>query len=67
MLTGSPPASMISPTARHRSSRNRPATTCTPTGLGPALLIALPMATDKPGSPMNGKPIWVICARQTRA
>src|SRR6478672_2293770 len=60
---GTPPASIASPAARQRSSRKRPATTCTPTGTLPTN----PVETVNPGRPRKGIAICVNCARQTRA
>src|SRR5581483_3036829 len=60
--TGTPPASIASPAASRRSSRKRPAMTCTPTGTLPTN----PVETVSPGTPRKGIAIWVSCACQTR-
>src|SRR5690348_5744426 len=60
---GTPPASIASPASRQRSSRKRPETICTPTGLLPIN----PVETVSPGRPRKGIAIWVIWACQTRA
>ena len=56
-------ASIASPAAKHRSSRNRGATTWTPTGTPSAS----PVATESPGRPSTGNAINVEHSRQTRS
>ena len=59
---GVPRASIASPARKHRSSRNLPATICTPTGVLPKS----PVETVSPGKPSVGSARIRNCASQTR-